>query len=114
MSKLEILEKSPMNIVEVKQEIERIHKEDEELNFRAQKTEEYAQELAKLKPKQAKELFGKLMGLDIPRFREQHAHKMIDLMPRTEKRVKQILTGYHMTVKSDDVKRITETLAEFA
>lgn len=111
--KPEVLEKQPINIVDLKQEIEKIKKDEEELNFRAAKTEEYVQELAKLKPKQAKELHGKLMGLEIPRFKEQHAHKLIDLLPGTEKQVKLILTSYHMTVKNDDVKRIFEALSEY-
>jgi len=114
MGKPEILEKAPINIVEVKQALEKIKKTDEELNFRAQKTEEYVQELAKIKPKQAKELYDKMIALDIPRFKEQHAHKLIDLMPTSEKQVKMILTSYHMTIKNDDVKKIANTIAEFS
>lgn len=116
MSKPEVLEKSPMNIVEVKEALEKIRAVEEgvELNFRAAKTEEYAQDFAKLKPKQAKELYEKIMGMDIPRLKEQHAHKLIDLLPQSEKSVKLILTSYHLTVTNENIKKLAETITEYA
>lgn len=116
MSKPEVLEKSPMNIVEVKEALEKIKASEEglELNFRAAKTEEYAQDFAKLKPKQAKELYDKIMALDIPRLKDQHAHKLIDLLPQSEKNVKLILAAYHTTVTAESVKKLVDVLNEYA
>lgn len=115
MSKPEILEKAPMNLVEVKSSLEKIRKAnpDVELNFRAQKTEEYAQDFAKITLKKSEELFSQLQALEIPRLKEQHLHKLIDLMPGSDRQVKVILTGYHLTITAENAKKIAETIAPF-
>ena len=114
MSKPELLEKSPMNVVEVKASLEKIREKESELNFRAQKAEEYAQDFAKVNLKDAKELFEKLKGLEIPRLREQHLHKLIDIMPVSDKHVKIILSSYNVTPTAENCKKIAELIAEFA
>ena len=81
MVKPEILESTPINLSELKEELARIKKRDSELNFRAKKTEEYVNSVSPLSGAKAKELFDKLMNLKIPRFKENHAHKFIDIMP---------------------------------
>ena len=116
MSKPEVLEKTPMNVVEVKAALDKIKKAapEEELNFRAAKTDEYAQDFAKLKPTKAKELVKKLLELEIPRFRDVHAHKLVDIMPTSEKQLKMILTAYHMTITGENIKKLLSTLAEYS
>lgn len=117
MSKPEVLEKTPMNVVEVKQELSNIQKslgEDEELNFRAAKTFEYGEDFARLKPKQAQELYEKLQALDIPRMREIHIQKLIDILPTSEKHAKIILGSYHLTVTNENVKKVVSTIKEYA
>ncbi|MDD9953083.1 MAG: hypothetical protein OXR66_02000 [Candidatus Woesearchaeota archaeon] len=114
MSKPEVLEKTPINVCDVKAALTKIRKSEEELNFRAEKTEEYAQDFAKLTVKQAKELFDKLQGLEVPRVKEVHLHKLIDIMPQSEKHAKLILSSYHLTVTNDNVKKIVDTIGEFA
>jgi len=112
MSKPEVLKKTPINVCEVKEMLTKIRKQEEELNFRAEKTEEYSQDFAKLTAKQAKELFNKLTGLEVPRVKEVHLHKMIDIMPQSEKQTKMILSTYHLTVTNENVKKIVDTIAE--
>jgi DNA-directed RNA polymerase subunit F len=114
MSKPELLEKAPMNVVEVKAALERIKAKEPELNFRAQKTDEYAQDFAKISLKDATELMDKLKGLDVPRVREQHLHKLIDIMPISEKHVKIILSAYNVTPTAESCKKIVDTIAEYA
>ena len=79
--KHEIIEQKPINLNEVKEELEKIKKRDEELNFRAQKTYEYTQQVAKL-GKKAKELYEKLEKLSVSRLRDIHLHKIIDTLPK--------------------------------
>lgn len=110
--KPEVLEKEPMNLVEVKKALQGVKSDEEELNFRAAKTEEYVQEFARIKPKQAEELVKKLLDLGITRFKEKQAHKMVDLLPRTDKQVKMILSTYHMTIPNEDIKKILDTIEE--
>ncbi len=113
MSKAEIVEKSPMNVVLVKEALKRIKKRDEELNFRATRTEEYVNEVARLKAKEAKELVGKLEKLDIPRLKPEYIHKIVDVLPKSEKHLKVVLQGYTLSVSADNQKKIMKVVEEY-
>ncbi len=111
--KPEIIERRPMNVVEVKEALKRIKKRDEELNFRASRTEEYVNAVAKLKPKEAKELVEKLEKLDIPRLKPEYIHKIVDTLPQNEKHLKVILQGYALSVSGENQKKIFAVLKEY-
>lgn len=113
MAKPEIIERTPMNIVEVRQELKRIKKRDEELTFRGNKTEEYLNEFAKLPVKDATELVGKLRKLNITRLKEEFIHKIIDLMPATVEELKVILQGYTLSVNKDDMEKIIKVVKPY-
>jgi DNA-directed RNA polymerase subunit F len=113
-SSLQVIEKIPMNVVQVKEALEKIKGSEEglELNFRAAKTMEYAEDFAKIKPKAAKELLEAIQALEVPRLKDMHIHKIIDLMPQSEKSVKVILGSYHLTVTGENVKKIADLVVE--
>ena len=113
MSSLDILEKTPLCITEMKQELAAIKKRDEELNFRAQRAEEYVNELASLKPKQSKELTEKLRALDLPRLKENHIKKIVDILPVNDKHLKMVLSGYTLTVNQENMKKIIGVVKEY-
>lgn len=106
MSKPELIEKRPMNVVEVKEALKKIKKRDEELNFRATRTEEYVNEIAKLKAKEAKELVEKLEKLNIPRLKPEYIQKIVDVLPLNEKHLKVVLQGYTLSISGDNQKKI--------
>ena len=108
-----ILNTTPINTTELFAEMKRIKDRDKELGFRAQKTLDYLESLNVMDSKKGKELFDKLMKLEIPRLREMHFHKIIDLMPSNQKDVKTILQGYNVTVSAEACKKIADTVAEF-
>ena len=111
MSDAQVISEVPINIYQLKKELERIKKRDSELNFRANKTEEYLQQIAAVK--NADELFDKLMKLAIPRLREQHIHKLIDIMPTTLNELKVVLQSYTITVNNESMKKIVDSINEF-
>lgn len=113
MTKPKILDEKPMSITEVKDALQKIKARDKELTFRGNKTEEYAGQFASLDMKKAEELKSKLEGLKIPRLKEQHIKKIIDVMPATPNEVKVVLQGYVVTVKNEHVKKIADTVAGF-
>ena len=88
-----------------------IKKRDKELNFRANKTEEYLQHFATLK--NSDELLKKLEGLKIPRFKELHIAKIIDVMPQNIEDLKSILKAYPVTVSNDNLKKIMGVVDKF-
>lgn len=110
----EVLNTTPTNVAEVKTKLQNIKERDGELNFRAQKTYEYLEQFCKLDMKKAEELMKKLMDLNIPRLREMHYCKIIDIMPTHMNDVKVALQGYNISVTNDNCKKIAEVVAEYA
>ncbi|MEM3154092.1 MAG: hypothetical protein QW165_00810 [Candidatus Woesearchaeota archaeon] len=108
-----ILNTTPINTTELFAEMKRIKERDKELGFRAQKTVDYLESLNVMDAKKGRELFEKLMKLEIPRLREMHFHKIIDVMPATEKDVKFILQGYNVAVSAENCRKIADTVAEY-
>lgn len=116
MSSPHVLEKVPMNVVQLKDALTRIRGSEEglELNFRAQKAMEYAEDFTKMKLDEANEVLAAIQKLEVPRLKDVHIHKLIDLMPQSEKSVKVVLNSYHLTVSADLIKKIAEVLQEHA
>ena len=110
---MEIVEKTPIGIVELKKELGAIKKRDEELNFRAQRTEEYVNELAKLSQKDTNELLKRLRELALPRLKEEHIVKIADILPQNEAHLKVILSGYTVTVSAENMKKIIAVTSEY-
>ncbi len=102
-----------MNSAELHAEMNRIKERDKELGFRAQKTIDYLESLGTLDAKKAKELFEKLQKLEVPRLRDVHFHKIIDLQPTNAKDVKVVLQSYNVTVSQESCKKIADTVAEY-
>ena len=111
MADTQIISENPINIYQLKKELERIKKRDSELNFRANKTEEYLNQVATLK--NTDELFDRIMKLNIPRLREQHVQKIIDIAPTTINDLKVIVQGYTITLNNESMKKIVDTVNEF-
>ena len=107
----QVISETPINSYILKKELERIKKRDSELNFRANRTEEYLNQIATLK--NADELFDKIMKLNIPRLKEQHVHKIIDVTPTTLNELKVLLQGYTITINNESMKKIADTINEF-
>ncbi|MBU0979271.1 MAG: hypothetical protein KJ709_00560 [Nanoarchaeota archaeon] len=110
MTNPEIISEQPMMLSELKDELTKAKKRDKELSFRAQKAEDYMNSIYSLKPAQAKELFGKLEMLSIPRLKDVHMMKIVDLLPLTVESLKVILQGYTLTVNQDNMKKIVNVV----
>ena len=110
MTKPEILEKQPMPLVEVKSALGKLKKRDEELGFRAGKTEEYVSQVTKLNQKQASELKKKIEELEIPRLKDEHIVKVLDTVPSGVAELKIILQGYTLTVSNDNLAKIAAAI----
>ncbi len=114
MVKPEIISEKPVTITELKQEIDKIKKRDKELNFRVGKTEEYLSHFMTLSKAKEDELIKKLEKLNIPRLKDIHITKIVDIVPKTVDELKIILQGYTITVNNDNIKKIVDIIKEFA
>ena len=114
MVKPEIISEKPVTITELKQEIDKIKNRDKELNFRVGKTEEYLSHFMTLSKAKEDELIKKLEKLNIPRLKDIHITKIVDIVPKTVDELKIILQGYTITVNNDNIKKIVDIIKEFA
>ena len=111
MTKPEIIEEIPITMSELAKEISSIKERDKELNYRAAKTEDYLQQIG-LDNKKSKELYDKIKKLNVPRLKDAHLIKIVDLMPDNAEDVKALLSGYTLTVTQDNMKKIAAVVKE--
>ena len=108
MGKPTVINATPMTVMAVKEELARVKKRDEELTFRGGKVEEYLQQFKTITPKQAIEMEEKMTELKIPRLKEIHIKKIIDIMPKYLEDLKMVLQGYTITVKDDHRNEVSK------
>lgn len=110
----ETISETPITMAELKEELKKLKKRDIELNMRANKTEEYLNKFSALDSKKATELTKKIVSLNIPRLKENHIVKIIDLLPKTVDDLKLILQGYTLTVSKDNLSKVIGAVKDFA
>lgn len=109
MSNPVILEETPVSLNQVKEALVANQKQGE-LNFRANKTLEYVNQVPVAKKKEAEKLFAELQKLEIPRMKDMHTHKLVDTRPATLEELKGILSAYTLTVSKENLDKILEVL----
>lgn len=109
----EIIEEQEISMNELADELKNIKKRDGELNYRADKTEDYLNHVLTLKSKQYKDLRKEIEELNIPRLRNPHICKILDILPKTQEEVKQIASSFSITVTNDNATKIAKTVSEF-
>jgi DNA-directed RNA polymerase subunit F len=110
MGELKIVEESPITLTELQDKLKKIEKRDGELSFRGNKTKEYLGTFVTTKPKEIQELRKKLEELNVPRLKDRHITKIIDIMPEDLDSMKILLSGEAITIKEDDMKKIIAAL----
>lgn len=113
MTKPNILEENSLNMIVVRKTLEKIKKRDTELNFRMQKTEEYLQNVTKLSNKDYETLLKELESLNVPRFKDVHLNKIIDLLPKTPELVKLLFQGQTISISDDNAKKIASAVEKY-
>ncbi|MBI3034295.1 hypothetical protein HYY72_03985 [Candidatus Woesearchaeota archaeon] len=111
---LAITSETPITLADLKEGIARIRKRDSDPNFRVKRTEEYISVFSKLNGKDSAALYEKLSALNIPRLRDIHICKIIDMMPAEANELKLILQGYTITVSNENLKKIVDIVKEYA
>lgn len=109
----EISEEKPITMAELKKELDTIKKKNKELNFRATKTMEYLSQFTKYDYDKVKGLIEKINKLKVPRLKEEHIVKIVDILPTTVDDLKSLLQGYTVTIKSENMKKIVEVVKQF-
>ena len=112
MANLKILNETPLSTIELKEKIEAIKKRNKELGTKTTKTIEYLKIFASLKKKETEEIKKKILGLNIPRLKDRHIIKILDIMPKDIESLKLLFTGENITIKQEDVNKILEVITK--
>jgi DNA-directed RNA polymerase subunit F len=112
MSKPEIIEKTPISMAQLKSELNAVAKRDKEPGFRATKTLEYIGSFSTLSMTDFNALKKEIEKLAIPRLKEEHIVKILDVLPKTANEVAVILQGYAVTVSKENMKAIADIIVE--
>jgi DNA-directed RNA polymerase subunit F len=113
MSQPNVEGREPVSLAELSDHMDMITERDEELNFRAGKTEEYVNEFAELNKDEFEELFDEIESLDVPRLKDKHIIKLIDFLPKTVEDLDVIIEGYPLTLSDEDKEAIVETITDY-
>lgn len=113
MSKAELIEKIPISLSELKEEITKISKrEGEELSFRTGKTLDYVNSFSHLSKKKSADILKSIEALNIPRLKPEHIVKILDAMPKSANELAVLLQGYTITVTKENMKKIVKEINE--
>lgn len=112
MGNLKIINEKPLSMVEVAEKLKGIEKRDEELTFRANKTKEYLNSFKKITLKKYESLKKGIENLDIPRLKDKHIAKIIDIYPIDLDSLKVVLSNEPITIKEEDMKKIVAVFNE--
>ena len=108
MSKPEILEKTPLSMVSLKAELNAVSKRDKEPGFRTTKTMEYLNSFSTISQTEFNRMKKKIEELQVPRLKEEHIMKILDIMPKNVNDLSVILQGYTITVSKENLKNIVD------
>jgi len=111
MNNVTILEENPISMSELKEELKKIKKRDETLNFRSEKTEEYLNQVVLSDHKDYEDIIKQITELNLLRLKKEHIIKLADNLPKKEEEVKTILQGYNITLKKEDYKKISDVVS---
>ena len=109
MANPEVVSEAPITMAEVGECLKKVKRED--LGYRAAKTLEYIEQIHTPEAKKVKDTAEKLIKLDIPRLKENHIIKIVELAPKTPEEVRLVLQGYLISVSNENVKKIVDVIA---
>lgn len=108
-----ILSEEPISMNDLGKELKKIKARDKDAsNIRTNKTDEYLNNFLFLKSTEADALKKELTELNIPRLKDQHICKLIDILPETVEEVKVVLSGYTITISNQNYKKIVDAIVK--
>jgi DNA-directed RNA polymerase subunit F len=101
----------PVSLSEVKNILNKLSKEREEMLYEQRIALEHAQKFAKLPVKKTNDMIKELTELE---FLEQvHAYKIADLLPKTKDDIKTIFAKERITLGENNIKKILEIVGKY-
>jgi DNA-directed RNA polymerase subunit F len=111
MTEFEILEQNPVTLADTKVKIDALAEEGE-LTFRAEKTKSYLENFVRLEKDEVDAIRSSIEELNIPRIKDRHVVKILDVMPKDLDSIKVLLSGETLTISDDDLKKILDVIPQ--
>ncbi|MDP3918972.1 MAG: hypothetical protein Q8Q35_03670 [Nanoarchaeota archaeon] len=111
MAEFTIIEENPICLTDIKQKLKLIEKEGK-LSFRAEKTKAYLDNFATLTKKDNDKVKKEIENLNIPRLKDRHIIKIIDVLPKDADSLKILLSGETLTISDEDIKKILDVIPQ--
>lgn len=113
MTNPEFVEEKPVSLADVKTILQHIEKRDVELGYVSAKCKEYLDSVALLPEDKKEALYGKLVGLNLTRLKEEHFIKIVDFLPMSVQELKVVLQAYPLSLPKKDQESIIAVVREF-
>ena len=101
----------PVSLSEVKNILNKLSKEREEMLYEQRIALEHAQKFAKLPVKKTNDMIKELKKLEF--LEEIHAYKIADLLPKTKEDIKTIFAKERITLGENKIKKILEIVGKY-
>ena len=110
MSSPEIKSEEPITFSELKDALNKIQERDGELSFRSGKTIDHLQHLSLISPSEVARLREAIEDIKVPRLKNIHITKIIDVRPKNLKELSVVLSGYSLTVNKENQQKILDVI----
>jgi len=101
----------PVSLSEVKNILNKLSKEREEMLYEQRIALEHAQKFAKLPIKKTNDMIKELTMLEF--LEQDHAYKIADLLPKTKDDIKTIFAKERITLGDSNIKKILEIVDKY-
>ena len=108
MVDVDVVEKKPVTLTELKDRLGNIKKERNELNLRADRVYAYLEEF--VDKKRSEDVYKKLSNLNIAKLKERHIVKIADMLPEDNDALKTIFVGDTISLKQEEMKQILDAI----
>ncbi|MFH0961858.1 MAG: RNA polymerase Rpb4 family protein [archaeon] len=105
-------EGKPVTLAVVKAILSKREKEGE-LHYEQKLALEYSKKFSRVDEKEAQEIIDALAKLEIPRFKERHAVKLIDVLPEDRTGVKAIFSKESISPNNEQTDAILKVLGKY-
>jgi DNA-directed RNA polymerase subunit F len=113
MPETKIINERPITMTELAEDLATLEKEGVELNFRSNKAKTYLNNFKKVTIEQVEEITKKIEELEVPRLKDRHMVKIIDILPQNLDEIRMIFTGETTTVADENLKKILDIVKEY-
>jgi DNA-directed RNA polymerase subunit F len=111
MAEFTVLDENPISLAHLKDKLEELETEAP-LTFRGEKTKAYLENFTISDVKETEIVIKNIEELSIPRLKQRHITKIVDIMPKDLDSLKIIFSGEIITISDDDLKKILDVIPQ--